>query len=137
MRHTYLFSILSLVALGAVGCSTDDTPPLGEVSGTVTIDGQPTEGVYVSFKPVGGGRVATAKTDASGQYRLLYSTSNSGAKVGEHEVKISGPHPDDNATKAELKNFHWIVPLEYEKLTQRVVVEEGGNTIDLDYPPKS
>lgn len=55
---TVSIALLSLIA----GCGRGDLPPLGTVSGTVTLDGEPLPGVIISFKP-DEGRVAAATTE--------------------------------------------------------------------------
>ena len=51
------------------GCSDQapDMPELGQVHGTITLDGKPLEGVSVLFEPENG-RPSTAITDAAGKY---------------------------------------------------------------------
>ncbi|HUG53315.1 MAG TPA: carboxypeptidase regulatory-like domain-containing protein [Vicinamibacteria bacterium] len=52
------------------------------LSGTVTRDGQPVEGVRVSASPAGGGPLSSGRTDASGAYRL------EGLSEGTYEVML-------------------------------------------------
>lgn len=78
------------------GCGSDDTPPLGQVSGTITLDGEPLEGVIVVFKPESG-RAATGTTDASGQYTLEFSYQVPGCKVGPNKVHLEWPLGATNA----------------------------------------
>ncbi|MBR9804015.1 carboxypeptidase regulatory-like domain-containing protein, partial [bacterium] len=71
------------------GCGgSSDTPDLGSVSGTVTIDGAPASNVTVTFTPVEGGRASTGTTSSSGHYNLVYSPSEAGAVLGQHKVTI-------------------------------------------------
>jgi hypothetical protein len=61
---------------------------VGEVSGTVTLDGQPLENALVTFTPEGGGRGASGVTDASGKY-LLATAGQAGAVPGTHRVTVT------------------------------------------------
>ncbi|MEM1060806.1 MAG: hypothetical protein AAGJ97_00610, partial [Planctomycetota bacterium] len=89
-------SLIVPVVFAAVGCSETDAIELGDVTGTVTIDGVPADEVRVTFVPVAGGRSSEATTDAEGRYLLYFSASKLGALVGEHRVAIAAI-PDNNA----------------------------------------
>lgn len=68
--------LFSLIALS--GCGSDPTADLGAavtVTGTITLDGKPSEGVEVIFKRLDAGAPAeyrqyVATTDSSGKYSL-------------------------------------------------------------------
>jgi len=60
------------------------------VSGRITLDGKPAEGVHVSFQPQGGGPASVGQTDKEGRYQLQFIDSNrTGAMVGTHRVYFS------------------------------------------------
>lgn len=81
--------VLSIMfAVAAVGCSRSDRPPLGRVSGIVTIDGAPLAGAIVIFEPQGV-PASTGMTDESGHYELTYLRDIPGAAVGQHTVRIA------------------------------------------------
>lgn len=72
------------------GCSKD---PLGavKVTGTVTLDGKPEEGVSVAFCPQGdGGRECFGVTDAGGKFVLTIAgaQTGSGAIPGEYGIEL-------------------------------------------------
>ena len=78
--RTSLFPAIVAIAMAIqVGCSGNN-PPLGKVSGRVTLDGQPLAGVIINFKPTEG-RAATGTTDADGNYTLEFSYGVMGAKL--------------------------------------------------------
>lgn len=79
---------LSLCVLVAAlaGCS-DSGLKLAEVSGVVTVDGQPMDYVGVVFHP-SIGPIATGNTDAEGRFKLT-TANESGALVGQHTVTIA------------------------------------------------
>lgn len=76
-----------VVGVACVGCGPSG-PPLGTVSGTVTMDGQPLSNALVTFTPAEGGRSSTGKTDASGKYELAFVESK-GALIGTHKVSVT------------------------------------------------
>ena len=107
-RFSVLFGLL--ICSGLVGCSTGDRPPLGRVSGKVTLDTKPLAGVIISFQP-DSGRAASAETDAEGMYDLEYTYQVKGAKIGPNTVSFAWPTgvegkqgiPAKYSTKSELK----------------------------------
>ena len=118
-----------------IGCGPSG-PPLGRVSGTVTMDGQPASGVTVNFQPAEGGRGSSATTDATGKYDLVFSPSSMGALVGEHTVSITGGEPgvDDGGGGSGALVQKSNVPPAYADAKKTVTVEKGNNTHDLSYP---
>ncbi len=122
MIHRLPLWILAM-AVAVSGCSRDDTPPLGEVTGKVTLDGTPLEGVIVVFKP-DSGRVATGTTDAEGAYVLEYAYQVPGCKVGHCKVNMEWPL---GTTKAKALDSKYTSASE---LTAEV--KEGDNTINFD-----
>jgi hypothetical protein len=132
-------SVLAPATMGLLlltGCGSSG-PELGDVSGEVTVDGQPAAGVRVNFTPAAGGRSSSAIADENGHYELLYSPSETGALVGEHSVSIVPPDPTLEApstvSSAPLDGTGGIPP-EYLKQKKQVTVESGSNTIDITYP---
>ena len=122
IRQSAWVSILLVCTVGALGCGGADHPPLGYVTGTVTLNSEPLVGVIVLFKP-DDGRAATGVTDGKGFYKLEYAYGVKGAKVGPSNVSFewplgfSGtkPLPEKYTTKSELK----------------VEVKSGRSTVDF------
>ncbi len=83
------FLILSLSGCGGTG----DQPQLGLVSGTITLDGAPLDGIAVVFYP-DNGRPARGRTDSNGKYDLTYIRQTRGAKVGHNRVEIAPSEED-------------------------------------------
>ncbi|WP_339684621.1 carboxypeptidase-like regulatory domain-containing protein [Gimesia maris] len=84
-------------------------PELGQVHGTITLDGKPLEGVSVLFEPENG-RPSTAITDAAGKYEAQYLIDEPGVKLGPGTVRVewgidaTGPKiPNQYGSKSELK----------------------------------
>jgi hypothetical protein len=70
--------------LAAAGCLGQGG---AEVEGRVTVDGAPLPDAEVRFVPGGGGRNASAFTDAEGRYRL--PAGKDGVAAGTHRVTIT------------------------------------------------
>lgn len=87
------------IALGAVGCGSDDgRPPLARVSGTVTYKGKPLAGAAIVFLPEKQGiRSALSVTDEQGRYKLWTYEKGDGAPVGNHQVTVALRGPPEKA----------------------------------------
>ena len=120
-------AVLMLVVL-SLGCGgPSDQPPLGRVSGNVTLDGSPLVGVIVNFQPETG-RAATAETDAKGNYDLIYIYGTNGAKVGINKVSFRWPDG------VEAKQ---AIPKKYSGATDLVAeVKSGRNKFDWELKSK-
>jgi hypothetical protein len=124
--------LLAFMAITA-GCAGSTGPELGQVSGTVTIDGTPAADIKVKFNPVAGGRASTGLTDSSGKYTLVYSPDSTGAVLGQHRVTIESETvpSDDNLDLSAPKS---TIPAAYLTMTKDVQVDSGKSTIDFVYP---
>jgi hypothetical protein len=124
--RTLSILILSIVCLG---CGSQDTPPLGRVSGTVTLDGAPVQGAGLEFIADAGG-VAYGKTDASGNYYMSFGTSRTGAVVGKNRVRITS---NDKVTVGGKKyESTELFPPKYNRDSEQFVeVDAGSNTFDF------
>jgi hypothetical protein len=74
---------------------------MGEVTGQVTMDGEPLANALVSFTPVEGGAAAVGTTDASGNYSLV-SLGKKGAVIGQHTVSVTTVKEVEAASTAEM-----------------------------------
>lgn len=120
--------MIGIILLGfVIGCSQSDRPPLGRVSGKVTMDGAPIEGLIVNFRP-DEGRTATSETNAQGKYDLIYTYQVKGAKVGPSTVSFVWP------TGAEGKKG---IPAQFsEKSEIKFEVKSGSNIFDYNIRSK-
>lgn len=104
-------------------------PPLGRVSGIVTMDDKPLPGATVTFQPVFDGPKVDNKiggsvgvTDASGRYDLLYVENVHGAAVGKHLVQV----------RAQSEVGLEVVPDKYNMNSQLITeVKAGSNPFDI------
>lgn len=89
---TRIWSLLWITAcaIAVSGCANDGYKELGlvEVTGVVTLDGQPLPGAQVGFEGEDK-RVATGTTDASGKYSLMYDSNTPGVMPGAKVVRIT------------------------------------------------
>lgn len=115
----------------STGCSSTypDLPPLGEVSGTVTLDDKPLEGAIVVFEP-DTTRSSNARTDAEGKYELMFNTTVRGAAIGKHKVKIS-------RRGDPLAGGRETVPTKYNDQTELSVEVKAGKNGNVDFSLKS
>lgn len=106
------------------GCSRSNRPPLGAVTGTVTLDGHPLAAAAVHFTPSGPGRTSLGSTDLAGAYRLRYLRDIEGANLGRHTVRIM--------TATEENAGREILPPRYHAATVlEALVQPGTNRIDF------
>src|SRR5207245_8702286 len=76
-----------MLFLLAAGCGKSG-PELAPVKGRVTLDGRPLEMVDIVFQPANGKPPSTSRTDEDGHYEMLYKRGFTGARIGEHTVRI-------------------------------------------------
>ena len=147
IRDGRLAAALSLLFLSLPGCGgPSDQPELGQVSGTVTLDGKPLSGVVVVFHP-DGGRPAEGRADAEGRYELRYIRETMGTKVGRNRVEIAPNEEGEDAPETEGdveapsvqqpgKSGKPVIPARYNTKSElEVDVKPGENT--FDFPLKS
>lgn len=105
-----------------VGCGGEQ---FGNVSGKVTLDGQPLAGATVEFSPEGGSP-AYGVTDEQGRYTLLFSADQKGAAVGNQRVRIFSFNEGRPREKER-------VPVKYNRQSELVRdVKRGQQTFDFD-----
>ena len=104
-------------------------PPVGEVTGRVTIDGQPAPGLLVHFEPQEGlanGLPATyGATDEQGSYRAKRMNGQTGAALGLNHVRITAIERDGNQQAKIHARYAQDYTLWFE-------VAPGQNTFDIE-----
>ena len=139
MTATGLSGRVARVTLGAavcgvllLGCNAESGPPRAEVTGTVTLDGEPVQGAIVEFTPeVEGATTSYGGTDASGHYRMLFGTDRTGVAIGRNRVRIT---TDDRAHVGGQEYVSTeLFPAKYNSKTElyRDVIE-GDNILDFE-----
>ncbi len=135
--------VASLLTLAQSGCGGGgDQPELGQVTGTVTLDGKPLVGVAVVFQPENG-RPARGMTDAEGKYELTYIRQTKGTKVGMNRVEIApsedgeveeseAPEDDSKPAGKRPKSGKPAIPARYNVRSElKADVKGGKNTFDF------
>lgn len=126
--------VVTLMLTSACRSKPSDQPDLGQVNGTVTMDGAPLAGALVSFAP-DEGRASQAVTDSEGKYELIYQGNTKGAKVGSHKVQITTYIEDDSDPDA--RKIKETIPAKYHKETTLTAdVKSGKQTIDFPLESK-
>jgi len=108
----------------AAGCGKSDRPPLGAVSGQVTLDGAALPNALVIFTPDGPGRTSLGTTDGDGRYSLTYLRDIMGANLGRHYVRITTANEENAGRELLPEKYHAKSELSAE-------VVAGSNTIDF------
>lgn len=127
VRSRFVLGIAALAAFAFLaGC--DSGPEMGQVSGKVTINGEPAPSLEVSFDPKDPslGTTAIGYTQDDGTYTLHYPGNQTGAPVGEYNVSIA-PAETDSETPPPS------VPAKYNTETElSFTVEPGENTANFE-----
>ena len=120
-------SILCIVLL--IGCGGNSN--LGDVSGKVTINGDPLPDAFITFKPTrfeGVGGKTFGKTASDGTYYIVASENESGAYIGENLVRIK-----IGDVKSEGGVIEETVPAIYSSKSELLVeVKSGSITFDFE-----
>lgn len=129
-----------LILLGITpGCGESFEMEVAPVKGTCTCNGNLVTEGHVLFTPVvpdgankmNSGKSAGAYINSDGIYELTTYDKNDGAIVGEHEVRLYKPDPEDDE-QADLEN-----PYACGNQTMHVTVKPGDNFIDIDFMDES
>ncbi len=122
--------LLVVAALAVVpGCGPNaDLPDLGEVTGTVTLDGAPLADASVSFEPQGGGtKGSTGTTDETGKYELVFTADAKGAAIGTHSVSI------ELMPSAENMDEVVDIPSKYNMETELTAEVKAGKNENVNF----
>lgn len=133
--------VAMLAAAFLVGCGGTDYPKTVEVTGMVTLDGEPVPNAIVTFMPADGRRAATGYTDNDGQFTLTTYQDGDGAVPGTHNIAINPkeppPMPGDvavmgGARPESSQNYTPPFPVKYGRpkesgFTAEVTVEGENN----------
>ncbi|WP_299459677.1 carboxypeptidase-like regulatory domain-containing protein [uncultured Gimesia sp.] len=117
---------------------------LVDVSGTVTLDGQPLPGAMVTFEAKDG-TFSSGVTDESGRFNLMFNTEKSGCLTGDKTVriKVGGDleNPDEE-TEGESEagrqaGSQIVIPAQYnKKSTLEVTVDANHRSFEFDLKSK-
>ncbi len=105
--------VMLLFLATVVGCGTA-APPLLEVRGKVTYEGQPIDDLTVHFLPESG-RPSWGVTDAEGNFVLEFSSGNPGVVKGNHRVFLTFD-PSDTQVKMDMEMGNYRPPAVIEEI---------------------
>ncbi|WDI42581.1 carboxypeptidase regulatory-like domain-containing protein [Bremerella sp. P1] len=136
IKHRLMVMLLGAALMTTVGCGGGEYDNLGEVSGKITLDGEPLKHAVITFQPQGG-RPAYGKTGEDGKYRMMYTGSQAGATVGMNTVTITngGEKRDEETGKIWFQKEQ--VPPKYNSKTELTYdVQAGSQTHDFELKTK-
>jgi hypothetical protein len=119
-RCTIVVAFLVFIA----GCGGSG-PRVAPVHGRITLDGQPLANADIKFQPDGPERPSVGRSNAEGNYDLMFKRGQPGAVVGMHTVRIwvspdIVPNPPIIAARFDSKS------------ELRKEVKPGDNPFDFD-----
>ena len=118
--------VLLALSLTSLGCSSSDRPPIGKVTGVITINGKPASGLGVLFSQQGF-RSSSGFTNEQGEYELKYIKNTMGAAVGPHKVRIEYLSQEGAGPRRGR------IPPRYNRSTELTAqVEPGDNVFNFD-----
>lgn len=134
---TYVLFVLPVILM--LGCGGERIPKLGEVNGTLKLNGQPLPNVRVSFLPdpeeENSGRPSRGTTDENGQFTLFYNGDKNkpGTSIGWNRVILTditaiNSSRDDNPIPRRFAAKYQearTTPLKFD-------IKSGSQTIDLN-----
>ncbi len=139
MRSVNGMSAMVLATLAfVVGCGGGGDPDVVQVSGTVTMDGEPLPNATVLFVS-GQGRPSGAITDEQGYYELNYTGDQKGARIGNNRVEITTAQgPSETMEGDPVPPVPEIVPPEYNERSELEyeVKADGDNVANFDLTSK-
>ena len=142
MKTKFALFALFLSTLFLFGCGNNNPLGVVRVTGTVTLDGQPAEGVTVLFVPTSAeGRTASGISDSNGRFSLTAAGADFGAGAipGEYiptfsktEMEGTGLSEEEFARRfpGDSANLIHLIPQRYASSRtsgfEAVNVERGG-----------
>lgn len=129
MRTAGFLSVGLALLAAAGGCGrAGDGFSYQPVSGRVTVDGEPRQGLTITFVPqsknLNSGRPSIGLTDQDGRYEARTIDGRAGAAVGDHIVSISSEQIDMDTQEVVVREE---IPRRYnERSTLQITVPSGG-----------
>ena len=135
------------------GCSATNSIDYGkvslvDVSGTVTLDGQPLAAAVITFEDPSTGNFSFARTDASGQYTLQFDSEKDGVTPGNKVVRLSttrsilglrgeegeetGESPSEGSAKPAGRQQELVPDCYNAKSKLNVEITAASGTVDFD-----
>lgn len=126
-------AVCAVASIMVVGCGANSGPPVGAVTGTITLNGQPVPHANITFVPEGKGSPSYGGTDEHGVYRLMFNQKRAGAELGKHNVLVQNREPEtDDSGNRILSGLPVAIPAKYQQpgsLTAEV--RPGSNEVNF------
>jgi len=134
---TPVFGVISIFLLTLIGCQ--QSPNTAFVSGVVTVNGEPRQGVTLMFTPKSGERAAVGVTDELGKYSLRFTQNAAGCIPGLSTVRLTAfQDPEDPTTQYIPQKYNDKAP---DNPEMNIEIKKGRQIIDfnvkIDSSPKS
>jgi len=113
----------------SAGCG--NSVELGQVAGTITLDGQPLAKAKIEFQPQEIGSPSYGRTDENGHYELMFAVDTPGAMLGKHVVRISTFRQEPGSGGPPVTIPERVPPKYNEKSELIREVKPGRNTFDF------
>src|SRR5262245_12121182 len=127
--HVRRLLVILCLALTAFSWGCGSRNDLASVVGKVTLDGQPLPSAFVVFSPTAHGTTSYGRTDAAGNYVMMFTDNEKGAWIGENLVRISTADLDRGGGAGPKER----VPVVYnQETTLKTDVKQGANTVDFN-----
>jgi len=129
-NYSYLFGLL---AITTVLCLSGCGSPTAEVTGTVSLNGNPVTAGSVILQPIAAGpKPAAGMLDASGQFTALASGGDL-VEPGEYKLIYAPPMSDEESTSQEMSRSRLT---RFKAPEGTVTVVPGPNDFSVDLVPQ-
>lgn len=126
MISARLFHLSSiLLAVAVLGCSS----ATGTVEGTITVDGEPVQGVEVIYQCPSFSAEGSGITNSEGHYRVFYGRGNRDLPIGEYQLSLGIMLPEDSSGASG--KLHKKVKF-FNDNSRSEQVKSGNNVIDIE-----
>lgn len=127
-----MWGVLVVVAIGLSGCTGGGSVPKADVSGTVTLNGQPLADADVHFVNEESGFAGYGRTDSQGKYTLVQGAAIGTNKVFFSKKETSGDYDPDPEAGMDDGQFEAAVGFD-EGEAAMPGVARGGEQIPPPY----
>jgi hypothetical protein len=124
-----ILTVCCLISLAGCGGS-DGTPPLHQLSGTLTHDGKPVSNVHVNMT-VEGKRPSSGVTDENGMFTMTYTVGNPGVVPGENRVTLKSLSGDPDVDPIPEDQIEILDKYSEEKSTLTITIDQDHEQYDL------
>lgn len=127
---------LTVVSLLLAGSGCGGNADVSDVTGLVTLDGQPLANARIAFVSKDGGNTILGRTDDQGRYKLFYTGDVKGAPQGEYSVRITTAEEGDPDAEPPIPASPEKLPPKYHADTELTATVTAGKQ-EIDFELKS